>query len=192
MNAVLAPLLKSLMENPRRQLDLCKRAITITKEERAIKEKLSTAKPGEKKRLAKELENKKAEHAKLKDLMFRTAGTGGWMGVPHEELLALLKKAKQQDPKRFEAPARRALAAHDEHNAIQEKLETTSSQTKKKRLSTLLGRKEIEFDEAMNEIAVIVDGSEEKDSTELNDVSIRLYDLLAFDESPTSSSRSNR
>lgn len=78
------------------------------------------------------------------------------MGVPEEEVLALLKKAKQKDPRRFEAPGRRALAALDERKAIEEKLETTSNQTKKKRLSTLLRRKEIEYDEAMNEIAVMM------------------------------------
>lgn len=75
MNAVLAPMLKSLMENPGRHVDLCKRTGAITKEEKALKEKLSSAKPGEKKRLTKALENKVAEQAKLKDLIFRTAGS---------------------------------------------------------------------------------------------------------------------
>lgn len=80
---------------------------------------------------------------------------GGWMGAPQEELAALVETAKQKDPDRVDAIGRRALSALDEHTAIKEKLESTSNQTKKKRLVTLLGRKEIEFDEAFNEIAVI-------------------------------------
>ncbi|KAH7694294.1 hypothetical protein AAVH_38663, partial [Aphelenchoides avenae] len=74
MNAVLGPMLKSSRENPRRQIDLCKRLATTLKEEEAIMERLPTAKPTEKKRLTKELESKKAEIANLKDLMLRTAG----------------------------------------------------------------------------------------------------------------------
>ncbi|KAH7700991.1 hypothetical protein AAVH_31884, partial [Aphelenchoides avenae] len=74
MNAILGPMLQSFQGNPQRQVDLCKRVDAILKEMEAIKEKMLTAKPGEKKRLLKELERKAAEYAKLKDLMLRTAG----------------------------------------------------------------------------------------------------------------------
>ncbi|KAH7712351.1 hypothetical protein AAVH_20315 [Aphelenchoides avenae] len=75
MNDILARMVQSFQENPRRHIDLCKRAYTIVMEENAIKEKLSAAKPGEKKRLSKELEINNAECAQLKDLLFYAAGS---------------------------------------------------------------------------------------------------------------------
>lgn len=71
------------------------------------------------------------------------------MGVPAEERFALIEKAKQADPKHVDAQACRAQAALDEYREIKAELESTSSQTKEKRLSKLLGRKEFKFDEAM-------------------------------------------
>lgn len=83
------------------------------------------------------------------------------MGAPEEERFALMEKAKQTDPKRVDSLACRAQAALDEYNEIKAQLESTSSQTREKRLSKLLGRKGIEFDEAMNDIAVIASKSRE-------------------------------
>ncbi|KAH7684552.1 hypothetical protein AAVH_40940, partial [Aphelenchoides avenae] len=155
MSAYLATMLKSLQENPDREAVLGKRSDTIENERNAIKERLSRAKPREKKRLTKQLENKNAEHAKLKDLDRIYGETGGWLGVPKEELVGLVEKAKRQDPERIEDLACRAFAALDEYTAIEEKLDATSSQTKQRRLSTQLARKEVEFDWVMYDIAVI-------------------------------------
>lgn len=66
-------MLKSFQENPFRHIELSKRVASITKEFKAIREKLWVAKGGEKKRLIRELEDKNAEYAKLTDLMLRTA-----------------------------------------------------------------------------------------------------------------------
>ncbi|KAH7696448.1 hypothetical protein AAVH_36480, partial [Aphelenchoides avenae] len=101
------------------------------------------------------LEKKKDEYAKLTDLMFRTAETGGWLHVPEEQGFALLEKAERKDPKCAEALASRAHSALAEYNKLKEELESTSSESKKKRLFTMLARKETEFDAAINEIAVI-------------------------------------
>ncbi|KAH7701160.1 hypothetical protein AAVH_31711, partial [Aphelenchoides avenae] len=177
MNAVLASMLQSFQENPQRQVDLCKRADAILKEEKAIREKLPTAKPGEKKRLGKELEKKAAEYAKLKDLMLRTAGTSGWLGVPPVEVFVLMTRAKQKDPNRFEALACQVCAVLDEYAAIGEKLEYASNQKRKKQLSELLLCKSLEYDEVMNDIAAIADSDEpvnNETNEELNDVSIRI------------------
>ncbi|KAH7712753.1 hypothetical protein AAVH_19898 [Aphelenchoides avenae] len=185
LDDVVATLLKSFQENPLRQLELSKRVVAVLKEEKAIHEKLTTAKPAEKKRLLKELDKTNADYAKLKDLMFRTAETGGWLGVPAEERFALIEKAKQADPKHVDAQACRAQAALDEYREIKAELESTSSQTKEKRLSKLLGRKEFKFDEAMqvNGSAVAFD-SERDDGEELDDVFIRIAckALVASDE----------
>lgn len=74
LNAVLTPMLKSFQENPHRLLELHNRKETLLKEVKAIQEKLPTAKPAEKKRLSKELENKNTENAKLRGLLYLTAG----------------------------------------------------------------------------------------------------------------------
>lgn len=77
------------------------------------------------------------------------------MGVPTGEIRPTFEKAQRKDPDRVEALGFRAAAAIEESIAIEEQLEHASSQSRKKRLSRLLARKEIEFDEAMNAIAVI-------------------------------------
>lgn len=77
------------------------------------------------------------------------------MGVPDEELFALIEKAKQKDPERVEALECRGFTAVAEFTAIGKKRAATSNEAKQARLSMLMGRKEIEFDEAMNAIAVI-------------------------------------
>ncbi|KAH7712353.1 hypothetical protein AAVH_20317 [Aphelenchoides avenae] len=179
MNAILGPMLQSFQGNRQRQVDLCKRADAILKEEKEIKEKMLTAKPGEKKRLGKELEKTAAEFGKLKDLMLRTAGTSGWLGAPKEEIRPTFEKAKRKDPDRVEVLRLRAIAALEESIAIEERLEHASSQSRKKQLSRLLARKEIELDEAMNAIAVIADdGEPEEESEELDEFSV------CMDEAP--------
>ncbi|KAH7712602.1 hypothetical protein AAVH_20052 [Aphelenchoides avenae] len=183
LNDVLASMLKGFDSHPQRVFELHNRKEALLKEVQAIHEKLPTAKPAEKKRLNKELENKNAEYAKLTDLMFCTAA-GGWLRAPKEELDALVEKAKLKDPNRVAANARQVLAAFDEYTASKEKLESTSNRTKKKRLSSLLARKENEFDAAMNEIAAIALGSEQGHGTELNDVSIRMNGALIPSQSP--------
>ncbi|KAH7664916.1 hypothetical protein AAVH_43326, partial [Aphelenchoides avenae] len=155
MSAYLATMIKRFEQNPDRAAALRKRFDTFEKERRAIRERLSRAKSGEKKRLTKQLESKNAEYAKLEDLNRIYDETGGWLGVPKEELGGLVEKAKRQDPERIENLACRAFAALDEYTAIEEKLEATSSQTKQRRLSTQLARKEVEFDWVMYDIAVI-------------------------------------
>ncbi|KAH7705236.1 hypothetical protein AAVH_27561 [Aphelenchoides avenae] len=92
---------------------------------------------------------------------------GEWYRVPKEELNALVEKAMQKDPMRVGALACRAQSAVDEYTSLEEKLKSTSNPTKKKQLSKLLGRKKIELDGALNEIAAIASGSEQKDSKEL-------------------------
>ncbi|KAH7725287.1 hypothetical protein AAVH_07080 [Aphelenchoides avenae] len=100
---------------------------------------------------------------------------------------------KAMDPESVVALDRRVVRAFDEYTKIIEKLGSTSSQTNTKRLLAALVRKEIEFDEAMNDIAVIADGREdedggkEEDSKEQKDVSIRIACrvLAAFDEHNT-------
>lgn len=80
---------------------------------------------------------------------------GEWYRVPKEELNALVEKAMQKDPMRVGALACRAQSAVDEYTSLEEKLKSTSNPTKKKQLSKLLGRKKIELDGALNEIAAI-------------------------------------
>ncbi|KAH7684555.1 hypothetical protein AAVH_40937, partial [Aphelenchoides avenae] len=156
MDEELAQMLTTFQNDPRRQVGLSKRVAHIVEEVRAIEEKFPTAKPREKKHRTKELEDRNAEYAKLNDILFRAAETGRWLRVPKDELFALFEKAKQKDPNLVGAITMRVLDAIYDHDEIKEKLEATSNQTKKKRLYMLLGRKEIEFDAAMNEIAAIV------------------------------------
>ncbi|KAH7676144.1 hypothetical protein AAVH_41947, partial [Aphelenchoides avenae] len=155
MDDELAEMLTTFQDDPRRPVDLSKRIAHIAEEVRAIEEKLPTAKPREKKHLTKELEGRNAECVKLNDILFRAAETGRWLRVPKDELLALSDKAKRKNPNLVGAITMRVLDAIYDHDEIKEKLESTSNQAKKKRLYMLLGRKEIEFDAAMNEIAAI-------------------------------------
>ncbi|KAH7725285.1 hypothetical protein AAVH_07078 [Aphelenchoides avenae] len=68
-----APILQSFEGKRLRQLTLAQRGAAMAEEEKAIHEKLSTAKPAEKKRLMRELQKKNAQFAKLKNIMERTA-----------------------------------------------------------------------------------------------------------------------
>lgn len=66
-----------------------------------------------------------------------------------------MEKAKQKDPERYETFRCHAHAALDEYVTIREKRDSTSDLTEKKRLTTLLERKKVDVDDAMNGIAAI-------------------------------------
>ncbi|KAH7705233.1 hypothetical protein AAVH_27558 [Aphelenchoides avenae] len=105
---------------------------------------------------------------------------GGWLGAPKEELADRLAYARQK----ASVLAYRAFEALTEYNKLQEKVESTPDLTKKKRLDTLLGRKATEFDEAMSKVVVIAGDSEQGSSTQLNDVSARMNEVLVLKQLP--------
>lgn len=77
---------------------------------------------------------------------------GGWA---EEEVAVLFEKAKEKDGV-SDLLVCRALLHLVELAKMKTELASTSKKSKKIRLSTLMGRKEAEFDKVMNEIAVIV------------------------------------
>ncbi|KAH7716206.1 hypothetical protein AAVH_16398 [Aphelenchoides avenae] len=111
------------------------------------------------------------------EVMTEIAGiaVGGWL-CPMKVEFDPLEIVRQNDP----ALAYRALDLLTMHDKLKAKLESTSDPPKKKRLATLVERKELQIDEAMSRIAVILSRSKQGGSKAPNDVSARLKEAFVL------------
>ncbi|KAH7705234.1 hypothetical protein AAVH_27559 [Aphelenchoides avenae] len=159
MNDFVAPMLKNFQEHPERVVDLLRRREALLKEENAIRGKLPTAKPAQKKRMLNELEHKNAEYAKLTE---HGLGRKGQLEGP--------------EPRRrsCQTSHRRIRGVHRDQGETRHYLEPNEEEATVR----AVGSQGNDFDASMNEIAAVADGREPGGSKELNGVSIRINGAL--------------